>query len=90
MIKKQGEKMSKGLQDFILSGILILSGGMFLAALVIAYNGRMDRAWTIHDCVMEKWVDRETVTGSMPTQWEEHQWRRQCTQAWSAMPPKRG
>lgn len=82
--------MSKVLQDFILSGILILSGGIFLAALVIAYNNRMDRVWTIHDCVMEKWVESETATGIMPTQWEEDHWRDQCTQAWSAMPTKRG
>jgi len=82
--------MSKGLQDFILNGILILSAGMFLAALVIAYKNRMDRAWTIHDCVMEKWVDRETATGRIPTHWEEHRWRHQCVQEWSAMPTKRG
>ena len=30
--------MSKVLQDFILSGILILSGGIFLAALVISLS----------------------------------------------------
>lgn len=70
------------------SAAMILMSGVFFAACVKSYNRRMDRAWTIHDCVMEKWIERETATGIMPTQWEEHQWRRQCAQEWSAMPTK--
>lgn len=80
--------MSKVLQDFIVHGLLILSIGVFFVALVISYNSRMDRAWKIHDCVMKKWVDYKTATGIMPTQREEDQWLRQCTQEWSAMPTK--
>lgn len=76
------------LSSFVGTSIFILLGGAFASACVKSYNQRMDRAWTIHDCVMEKWVERESATGSMPAQWEENQWRRQCAQEWSAMPTK--
>lgn len=82
--------MHKVLPDSIVYSLLILSIGVFFTAFIKLHNNRMDRAWTIHDCVMEKWVESETSTGIMPTQWEEDHWRDQCTQAWSAMPTKRG
>jgi hypothetical protein len=80
--------MSKVIPGFFVSVSLLLLCGVFFASCVKSYNRRMDRAWTIHDCVMEKWIERETATGIMPTQWEELQWRRQCSQEWSAMPTK--
>lgn len=73
---------------FVSSSFMLLTTGVFFAACVKSYNRRMDRAWTIHDCVMEKWIERETATGFMPTEREELQWRRQCAQEWSAMPTK--
>lgn len=71
--------------SFIGMTILLISSGVGFAACIKSYNRRMDRAWTIHDCVMERWVERESATGVMPTQQEENTWRRQCTQEWSAM-----
>ncbi len=83
--------MSKQLlfSGFISASILLLSG-VFTSACVKSYELRRDRAWTIHDCVMEKWIESESATGIMPTQSKELQWRRQCAQEWSAMVSKRG
>lgn len=78
------------LSSFVGTSIFILLGGAFASACVKSYNQRMDRAWTIHDCVMEKWIQSEAATGLVPAQSKELQWRRQCAQEWSAMAPKRG
>ena len=80
--------MHKVLPDFIVYSLLILSSGVFFSAFIKLHNNRMDRTWTIHDCVMEKWRSFEDATGIMPAQQDEQLWRDQCTQEWSAMPTK--
>lgn len=71
------------------AGVLLLTGAG-TTAFVKSYSRRPAVAWTIHDCVMEKWIQSEAATGLVPAQSKELQWRRQCAQEWSAMAPKRG
>jgi len=84
--------MSKRLffSGFLSASAVLLLTGVGTTACVKSYSRRPAVAWTIHDCVMEKWIQSEAATGLVPAQSKELQWRRQCAQEWSAMAPKRG
>ena len=84
--------MSKQLffSGFLSASAVLLLTGMVTTVCVKSYSRRPSASWTIHDCVMEKWIQSEAASGLVPAQSKELQWRRQCAQEWSAMASKRG